>query len=285
MSTKNLDWVIFNRGGWGDVFIDYAHICQSRDIFNVLFYGYDKYIPKFLMHQDNISEVYHIIPKTPKDYSDGMIRSIQEPEKWSKELKSQCPQIEGELSTVQGRLDKNTRKIGLNYPISKFKVDKPSLLFNPYSIQSLMFSDHCPLLPEIFVWLIDQTKWNIILTGQKTFNHSYLGEQPFPLKITDEDEVDNFQNLVGETESMVDVFHIASQCEGIITTSNCLSLWSIMTNKPALVVMNKHLSNPGDRKAFNFHRNWIEHEPNTLVDYNCTPNEFMETFKKWEKTL
>ncbi len=275
-----------NRNGWGDIFVDYANVCLLKNKVNVLFYGYDKYIPKFLKHQDNIGEVRHVVPETAVDYAKAAALS-RKPE-WLWEICNQTyPKLDHKkfLMIHTNRMDQTIREIDLKLPKREFQVDKPSLLFNPYSIQSLMFSNHCPLIPEIFTWLIDQTDWNIILTGQKIFHHAYFGEQPFPLKISNEEEVNNLQNLVGETESMIDVLHIANQCEGIITTSNCLAHWSIITNKPAIVLMNDMMTNPGNRKALQFYRNWIEHKPNTLLTHDCTPDQFMEAFKEkgWEK--
>ena len=281
--NKSLDWVLFNRGGWGDVFIDYAYVCQFKDKFNILFYGYDKYIPEFLKLQDNIGEVRHITPINALKYNNAIVMAGMNKKGCEEEIKEEA-NIKEEITTISSaRLDKPIREIDFKYPQTEFKIERPSLLFNPYSFQSVMHSDHAPLIPEILVWLVDQTDWNIILIGQEKFQHSYLGEQPFPLKITDEHK--NLQDLVGKTESMMDVFHIARQCEGIITTSNCLSIWSILTNKPALVLMNKLCTYTAGRKVLEFHRNWIDHKPNTMLDYDCNPQQFMETFGKWEKTL
>lgn len=281
--SKSLDWVLFNRGGWGDVFIDYAYVCQFKDKFNVLFYGYDEYIPKFLKLQDNIEEVRHITPKTPIEYNNALVMaSMDEEGEWIEEIKDEA-NIKEITVISSDRLNHTIRKINFKYPKKEFKVERPSLLFNPYSFQSVTHSDHAPLIPEILVWLVDQTDWNIILIGQEKFYHSYLGEQSFPLNITDEHK--NLQNLVGKTESMMDVFHIAKQCEGIITTSNCLSIWSILASKPALVLMNKLCTYTADRKVLEFHRNWIDYKPNTMLNYDCNPQQFMETFRKWEKTL
>jgi hypothetical protein len=285
-SDKSLDWVLFNRGGWGDVFIDYAYICQFKDKFNVLFYGYDKYIPEFLKLQDNIEEVVHVVPESHTTYYNAVAYCNGTDRTWLEEIRDQTnPKIKGEIFAISGydRLEKIIRKIDLTFPEKEFKVEKPSLLFNPYSFQSVRFHDHCPLIPEILSWLVSESKWNIIMTGQKTFYNAASGEQPFPLNI--EDDHPNLQNLVGETESMLDVFHIASQCKGVVTTSNCLSHWSIMVNKPTLVLMNEHCTNADKRKVTKFHRDWVEYEPNTMLNYDCTPNQFMETFEKWEKTL
>lgn len=279
MKNKSPEWVIVNRNGWGDMFMDYANISLLNRKVNVIFYGYDKYIAEFLKYQDNIGEVRHITPESRKEYAFAHTMG------W-KEIAELCTKFAPDLDpnnflmTHKERLSRTIREINLKVPPRKFKVEKPSLLFNPYSIQSLMYSNHCPLLPEILVWLVDETDWNIILTGQKTYNHAYFGEQPFPMTINNEDEADNLQNLVGKTESLTDVLHIANQCEGIITTSNALAHWSIITKKPAIVLMNDLMTNPGERAAPLFYRNWIEHEPNTLLNFDCTPDQFMEAFAK-----
>ena len=289
MSTKNLDWTAIPRGGWGDMFVSYANMCQFNNKFNVLHNGQDKYIPKFLEYQDNIEEVIHvpyIIKTDAKEIALEANEINQHGNKeWIREISDMNPD-NFVLTHADFEQKKNLqiiREFEYKLPESNFKIKPHSLLFNPYSIQSLMVNNHCPLIPEMFAWLVTETDWNIVLIGQETYNHTYFGERPFPLKISGNDG--NWQNLVGKTESMIDVFDIAKQCDGIITTSNCLSLWSIISDKPALVILNDLMSEPKERVSLNFYKEWINHKPNTLVDYNCTPNQFMETFKKWEKTL
>lgn len=279
-------WVLVNRNGWGDMIVDYANISQLNHPVNVLFYGYDSYIPIFLKCQNNIEEVVHVLPANTKEFAMAPAESYNE--EWIEMICKRANLIpENFLMIHKDKMKKVNRdvKFTLPKPEFEFEIKKPSLLFNPYSIQSLMFSNHCPLIPEIFAWLVDCTNWNIILIGQKKFYHSYFGEQPFPLKIINSEQSHNLINLVGKTKSMIDVFHIAKQCKGIVTTSNCLALWSIVTQKPALVMLNDVMSNPKDRKALKFHKEWITHPTNTHVNFDCTPEQFMKTFKEWEKIL
>lgn len=278
MSDKSLEWVIVNSNGWGDMFIDYKNICLIERQVNVIFYGYDEYIPKLLEFQDNIEKVVHLVPESREKYARTPIESGSTV--WVKKI---CEQVDVDPREVtwihRSRTHKINRDIDIRLPPRDFKLEKPSLLFNPFSIQSVNLDNHCPLIPEVLPWLVEQG-WNIVLTGQKVFDHVYYGPHPWPLPIENENEVNNLQNLVGKTESLIDVLHIANQCEGIISTSNCLAHWSIMTNKPAIILMNDYMTNPGDRKALKFYREWIEHEPNTLLPFDCTPQNFMEAFKK-----
>lgn len=284
--NNELDWVLISRNGWGDMFVDYANICKLNRKVNVVFYGYDKTIIQFLKHQDNIEEVYQIEPDNAIDYLKAPIALKQKENiKALFEQNSLNINFDKFIMMHTERLETISREIKFNLPKSDIKITKPSLLFNPYSIQSLTYENHCPLIPEIFTWLIESTKWNIVLIGQEFYNHVYFGKLPFPLKIKNENEVSNLQNLVGKTKSMIDVFNIAKQCEGIITTSNNLSMWSVITNKPAIILLNDLMSNPKDRKAVQFYKNWIDQKPNTLLNYDCNPQQFMETFAKWEKTL
>lgn len=288
MNDKSLEWTAIPRGGWGDMFVSYANMCQLNCKFNVIHSGQDKYISKFLEYQDNVEKIIHIpyIPK--KNIKENALEADEINRCGNKEWIKKIIDVDTANFVLthadfdQKKNLKIIRKFKYKLPESKFKVKPHTLLFNPYSIQSLTLDNHCPLLPEIFAWLVN-TGWNILLIGQKTYDHLYFGEKPFPLKI--HGDADNWENLVGKTESMIDVFNIAKQCDGIITTSNCLSMWSIISNKSALVVLNNVLSNPKDHVPLNFYKMWITHEPNTLINYDCTPNQFMETFKKWEKTL
>jgi hypothetical protein len=289
MNKKNLDWTVIPRGGWGDMFVSYANMCQLDNRFNVLLNGQDKYIAKFLEYQDNIEEVIFVPYENKKTLEEMAIETdnINETnnKKWIKELTNIS--LDKFVLTHPNFEQKKNRQIIRKFPYklpeNNWKIKPHSLLFNPYSIQSLTASNHCPLMPEILNWLVHGTDWNIVLIGQETYNHVMLGETKFPLQISG--DTTGLQNLVGKTESMMDVFNIADQCDGIITTSNCLSLWSIISNNPAVVVLNDVLTHPTERIALNFFKEWINHHPNTLLDCDCTPDQFMETFKKWEKTL
>lgn len=105
-------------------------------------------------------------------------------------------------------------------------------------------------------FLVRETDWNIVLTGQeKTFN--LWGEYwDFPF-IVDHPKV---LNLVGKTESMLDVLSLASQCHGMITTSNCLAIWSIISNKPTIVLMNSKLTEP-IVPGHAYWKEWVEYPP------------------------
>lgn len=290
MNNESPDWTAIPRGGWGDMFVSYANMCQLNNKFNVVYNGKDKHIPKFLEYQDNIEKVAYVPYINNKDVKKLISEAYEINETGNKEWIKKISTIDlDKFVLTHPNLDqrKNLKIIrNFNYklPESDFKIKPHSLLFNPYSMQSLMPNNHCPLIPEILRWLVN-TDWNIVLIGQNIYNHMIIGDIPFPLKIHKEDKFDNLQNLIGKTESMIDVLNIAQQCDGIITTSNCLSMWSIISNKPALVILNNVLSNPKDHIALNFYKKWIDYKPNTLLNYDCTPNQFMEAFKKWETTL
>jgi hypothetical protein len=87
-------------------------------------------------------------------------------------------------------------------------------------------------------------------------------------------------NLVGQVVNMIDVFHIVNEAKGIVTTSNGLSMWSIIKKKPALVACNQII-----RPSAEYYYNWIHHQPNLVLDSNVCLEDFKESFFKWQKTL
>jgi hypothetical protein len=76
-------------------------------------------------------------------------------------------------------------------------------------------------------------------------------------------------DLVGRQDSMMDVLALAERCDGMITTSNSLSMWSVTQEIPAVVCQNHGYGDPNSL----FWR-WTAQYPNMIVRYHDDLNAF-----------
>jgi hypothetical protein len=273
-------------GAWGDIFACYSQICLMMKEWlpkaNILYYGFDRHIKEFLEYQDNIEKVLHIKPDSWKTYEDVVEKANKGGLDWIDELEGWAHlnhnlMVLGNLnSDIINRKEITHRTFNYKVPSSQIDVPIHSVLFNPYSFQSCSMRAHWPFIPNVLQFLVDETDWHVVLAGQeKTFNIS--GEYwDFPL-IVDHPRV---TNLVGKTKSMFEVLAVAEDCEAIISTSNCLALWSIVTNKPAIILMNSKLTEP-IVPGHEYWKKWIETEPNQLVYYDQNFDNFLEVYQEW----
>jgi len=273
-------------GAWGDVFACYARIClmmkeTGLPKANILHYGFDPHIKDFLEYQDNIEEVLHLVPDSLGAYDDVIAEANTGSMDWINELKGWAHLNHNLMIMGHTTHDIISKKIinrHFDYRIPPSSVPLPlhSVLFNPYSFQSCSFRAHWPFMPNVLRFLLDETDWHVVLVGQeKTFNTN--GEYwDFPM-IVDHPEV---TNLVGKTESMFEVLAIAEDCEAIISTSNCLSLWSIIADKPSIVLMNSKLTDPFVI-GHEYWKEWVETEPNKCVYYDQNFDQFRKAYQGW----
>lgn len=272
-------------GAWGDVFACYARIClMMKEIglnkANILYYGFDPYIKDFLEYQDNVEEVVHIKAESLEAYEKVIAMANAGDTSWTHGLKNIHPN-----QVIAGNLDHDLfskmifhRNFDYQIPPSNVPIPLHSVLFNPYSFQSCSLRAHWPFMPNVLKFLLDETDWHVVLVGQElTFNTN--GEYwDFPL-IVDHPET---TNLVGKTKSMFEVLAVAEDCEAIISTSNCLSLWSVISDKSSIILMNSKLTEPfviGHK----YWKKWIETEPNKCVYYNQNFDQFRRVYKGWNE--
>lgn len=270
-------------GAWGDVFACYARICLLMKKVglpkaNILHYGFDPHIKDFLEYQDNVEEVVYVEAESLEAYEKVVAEANTCSDHWIYDVCDIPPN-----RVTLGNLDHDiiskkiiNRNFDYQVPPSNVSIPLHSVLFNPYSFQSCSLRTHWPFMPNVLKFLLDETDWHVVLVGQKmTYNTN--GEYwDFPL-IVDHPEV---TNLVGKTESMFEVLAIAEDCEAIITTSNCLSLWSIISNKPSIVLMNSKLSKPFVL-GHEYWKEWIETKPNKCVYYDQNFDQFRKVYKGW----
>ncbi len=130
-------------------------------------------------------------------------------------------------------------------------------------------SYHWPHWVEAIEWIAENYGYNIVLTGQLTSSADPNYKFPWI-------EHPKITNFVGQTQTMVDVLHIANWSKGIVTTSNGLSMWSIIKNKPAFVACHRILESHGKHYS-----QWIRHEPNKILETEATLDRFKEEFNLW----
>lgn len=146
--------------------------------------------------------------------------------------------------------------------------DKPSFLLHPYSFQSNELNTHWGHWVQAILWLAHEH-------GDKRF---FLTGQGFEHKF----KADNIVDLVGKLPTFMELLALADLCDGIISTTNCLSHWSILTEKPTVSACVWGMSQP-----WYYFRKWVDCPPNALVEFTdplsvfqARCNELFERAKK-----
>jgi len=235
---------------------------------NTLYFGLEDQIVEFLKHQDFLKEIWYLKPE--KDSYDALLPLAY----YNFPLWLAKTGIDSKLRNVVGTHVNSDliwnndplacyRDFDLNIPESSWNIEGPFLLFQPYSVQSCAADLHWRCWIDAIKWISDHTEWKIVVVGKEEF--------PTPSRVI---------NLVGKTKSMLDVFSLALQSKGIITTSNALSMWSILKKKPSLVVCNKII-----KEKTPYYYNWVRSEPNTVLESDITLQQFVNEFDKWSETL
>jgi hypothetical protein len=275
-------------GAWGDVFTSLTLIerLKSRvSKVDILYYGFDVEIAKFLEHQENIDSVIHVLPKSHDDYHKILDEAAQDKLDWIEAI-SDIKLMDRKILPTHLRYSSMIpelifRKFSYKLPKIEQSYPKPCILLNPVSFHSCRFEEHWPFIPNAIEFLIKESGWNFILIGQEKTRHCLKGEYwDYPYQIN----MPNVVNLVGQTESMAQVLAIAELCDGIITTSNCLSMWSILSNKPAIVWLNSKLTHPFAVGHF-YYREWITSKPNSIVSFDDDFATFMKVYEEWNRNL
>lgn len=257
---------------WGDVIASCGNIHKllnerGMDRCNTLYFGLEDKVVDFLNCQDFINEVWYLKPDQ-KSYESLLISAYYNFPLWLTKtgIDSQLRNI------VSTHIDSSLihsddpsicyRDFDLKLPDSSWNIEGPFLLFQPYSVQSCAVDQHWPHWTDALEWVSENTEWQVVVVGKEEF--------PTPPRVL---------NLVGQTKSMLDVFHLSLQAKGIITTSNALTMWSILKKKSSLVVCNQII-----KEKTPYYFNWINSEPNTVLE-DVTLQQFKDEFKKWSETL
>jgi len=268
-------------GAWGDTLSYYAVICSKMKTMgitkaNILHYGFDPKIKDFLEYQDNIEKAINVIPTSVEAYEKIIQIASFGVNKWV-EIIFGIP-AEKVILVIDFNVmvnEKIVRHFDYKIPSNEISVPPNSILFNPYSFQSCTYKEHCSFTNAILAFLVEETDHPVVLVGlEKTFNIIY-GWWDFPMQVDHPQVI----NLVGKTKSMMEVLSLSQDCVGIISTSGCLAAWSIITNTPAIILMNSRLTNPSSSIGLEYWKAWHEHEPNQCVYFDQTIDDFKNVFE------
>lgn len=118
---------------------------------------------------------------------------------------------------------------------------KPWVVVHPYSFQSNPMENHWPHWEAALKWLAERDDATMFLTG--------VGWEPRADSIGS-----NTVNLVGKTSSNNDVLALQLLADLTVTTSNNLSHFAAIADKPTITCINKAVENPNwyFRKAYVF---------------------------------
>jgi|688.fasta_scaffold55625_5 hypothetical protein len=266
------------HGGWGDSLASYGNICallreKKLDKANVVFFGMDTEVINFLNAQTCIHKVRHLKITNPTEYHKYIVMGVLDFPLFTRMtgLNALYPDlIPTHISHFYQfeNQDLCNRDFSVVLPPSKFDwtdilPHEPFLLMQPFSCHSCKQSQHWPHWIKAIDYVLKNTLLKVVLIGElkSMYDENFL----FPWI-----EHPNLINLVGQTPSMIDVFHIMGKSIASITTSNGLSMWSIVSKKPSLVVCNQIINNTNVK----YYYNWINHDPNTLLDTEASFEHF-----------
>jgi hypothetical protein len=132
---------------------------------------------------------------------------------------------------------------------------RKSILLNPYSFQSNTIQRHWPHWVQAILWLLREfPDVRFYLTGHG-FHHKFSAP--------------NLVDLVGQTPSFMSVLALANLCDGIISTTNNLTHWAVMTGTPCVSPCVWCMS-----VDWYYFRKWVNVEPVRLVEYTSPIESF-----------
>lgn len=138
----------------------------------------------------------------------------------------------------------------------------PIYLLQPYSFQSCSLAKHWRHWKAALDWIEAETDGTYLLVGHGWDASAYP-------------DTEKRRNLVGKTGNMMEVLALCEMVDGIVSTSNGLSMWSVMRGIPAVIALNMDIRNP----EWYFHQ-WINTPPNTLIGYDASLREFQCAVKE-----
>lgn len=278
-------------GTWGDCIAAYGNMQRNiedhgyKQKITVICYTKDPEIVKFLKMQKEIKDVIHLCPKNDEEYLKFVGWAGKKLVDWA----ANKPVGWHDMANIKEGLVVQThigndylfdhpdiinrpKQMELDYSLS-IRVPDNVLFFQPFSTQSVALVDHWPYWFQALEWLNDRGGWDIWVIGQRRGGMRGKGFE-FP-------DLRHLSNVVSYVDRacMMAVLQIAKHCKGIVTTSNCISMWSIIHNKKTLVMCNKL------NLTHDYYNGWIRHPPNTLLPANTTLDKFKRDFEEWESSL
>ena len=284
---KSPDYWTFIFGKWGDAIGYYGHLHDAAqemglEKVNIVYFGFFPEIVEFLKDQKYVGDAVVMQPNDFQTFKQ-VARNVRSTniQEWLPNFGLDFIDQTKVLPTVH--LDEMFIKTGklhrvkVRIPekqlsswgsiINSFSNGRKVIMVNPYSdlLVSLNYelnqvaSYHWDYWLDFVYWLMDE-KIPMVLTGMK--NHLLL-----------EVRGENILNLVGKTPTMVDVYAIAKNCKGIISTTNSLPMFSLLENIPALIIKNKNISGYFDA--------YIAEKNNEIVPVNYSLEQVKNKFLDW----
>lgn len=272
-------------GAWGDTLACYGNIIEylnknKLNKSNIIYYGLDEKIINFLKIQKRIDKIKSLSISSPSLYFEYAGMAACDFPLWMKVtgLDQQIPNLVPTHISRYYNIE-NPKLCHRDFEINLFQKNKntsifclkynPYIVFQPFSCHSCRFDAHWPYWMEALNWILDNTDLNIVLIGQLTSDFDLRFKFPWI-------EHPKLINLVGQIDNMIEILHIVKNSKYIITTSNSLSMFSIVFKKPALVVCNQII-----KEKANYYYNWIKYDPNVVLDFSISLDDFMQQYLKF----
>lgn len=230
-------------GAWGDVILDLAAFKTNIGHGGIILFTKDAALVDFARQQTFIDRVEWVKPVNEDDYFDMYQKACST---WAYEDVFPFAEIANRTSLdlskiriVQTHLRPERRGLipwhGARLPYNAWRwayeqsqwLPHNYYVLHPYSIHSCPLDGHWRLWEGAIEYLLNYTPHTYVLTGtewQTDFTHPRL------------------VNLVGASDTMMDIFALSEMSKGVITTSNGLSHYAVVQNLPAVVCGNIPLS-------------------------------------------
>jgi hypothetical protein len=274
------NWYLIS-GAWSDALIGYYNICKDveqkgKSKANVVFYGIDLTVVKFLKQQEKIDRVSSLLIDDFDHYIEYLRLSKNDFADFMQKtgLINEIPDL---ISAHHLELNKSDCSVALQNPdlmeSANYKAYQPYLVFHPYSCHSSFFTEHWPYWMAAIDWALETQNVKIFLTGQLMSEIDHRFKFPWL-------EHPNLMYLVDQTKSMFDVFNMVKYSQGVVTTSSGLSCWSRVLHKPTMVICNKVIKEKDPMKY-----EWIHSPQNTVFDFQLSWGDFKTEFETWHSKV
>ncbi len=275
----------FVTGGWKDVIAGYSNFCDLLDRRgeakgNLIVYTNNRDHSRLMKEQDRVLEVKTWLIEDMNRYDSYL--------EYSKISFNEFKRLTGLNDLCKSVLECHVTRYNMlqeHYsPPASFSMkvvggspwatgfSSPFLLVQPYSFSGVPEEQHWQYWLDAIEWLLNVSDIEIVLVGH---NYPEKLHSRFA-SIRNEKLI----NLIGETESMLDVYGLAKQSVGIITTANSLSMMSIALGKPAITVLPVLF-----RLLGRYYYNWINRQPNVVLENDIDLRSFMNICENWLSDL
>jgi hypothetical protein len=273
-------------GAWGDTYAALGNILahpKFRCLPDVVHYGMDPAIPQFIRAQPWVGEVHAVAPASESEYRQVTRVLCEEPYVKGRTEDALSKVWSGPEALVQTHVCLDVKRARTVYRWADPALPEHSLvwarqhlrmpfsgnllLLNPTSTFSTPDGEHWPQWRAAVRWLIENTGNSLVLVGAAAAAKG-LRELVAGL------ECDRLQDLVGRTPSQMEVLALAKLCDGIVCTSNNLSMWSVMTGTPAVVALAKVM------RPENYFYQWIQSPVTRLIGFQDPLENFKEAVKR-----